>query len=62
MADEGRGRSWPSELLILPEAPDRLFALFPRRGVLSNTILSNTIAVEAGSAPERRELSVRGSR
>jgi photosystem II stability/assembly factor-like uncharacterized protein len=62
MADEGRGRSWPSELLILPEAPERLFALFPRRGVLSNTILSNAIAVEAGSAPERRELSVRGSR
>ena len=36
--DEGRGLSWPSSLFILPEAPDRLFALFPRRGVLSNSV------------------------
>jgi photosystem II stability/assembly factor-like uncharacterized protein len=26
-------RTWPSALLVLPEAPDHLFALLPRRGV-----------------------------
>jgi photosystem II stability/assembly factor-like uncharacterized protein len=36
--DEGRGYSWPSSLFILPEAPERIFALFPRRGVLSNSV------------------------
>jgi photosystem II stability/assembly factor-like uncharacterized protein len=36
--DESDGRVWPSALLVLPEAPDRLFALFPRRGVLSETV------------------------
>jgi photosystem II stability/assembly factor-like uncharacterized protein len=37
--DDGNdGRVWPSTLLVLPEAPDRIFALFPRRGVLSKTI------------------------
>jgi len=35
--DSERG-VWPSALLVLPEAPDRMFALFPRRGVLSKTI------------------------
>jgi photosystem II stability/assembly factor-like uncharacterized protein len=51
--DEGRGRSWPSSLFILPEAPDRVFALFPRRGVLSNSV---------EVAPARNELAVRSSR
>ena len=36
--DEGRGSSWPSALLVLPAAPERLFALFPRRGIFSNTV------------------------
>ena len=36
--DEGRGASWPSALLVLPAAPERLFALFPRRGIFSNTV------------------------
>lgn len=36
--DEGRGESWPSALLVLPAAPERLFALFPRRGIFSNTV------------------------
>jgi photosystem II stability/assembly factor-like uncharacterized protein len=27
--------SWPSALVVVPEAPDRVFALFPRRGVSS---------------------------
>jgi photosystem II stability/assembly factor-like uncharacterized protein len=31
----GRHRFWPSALLILPAAPERLFALLPRRGVRS---------------------------
>ena len=55
--DEGRGRSWPSSLFILPEAPERLFALFPRRGVLSNSV-----EVESGTPPPRNELAVRSSR
>lgn len=36
--DDNEGGVWPSALLVLPEAPDRVFALFPRRGVLSKTI------------------------
>jgi len=36
--DGSDGGIWPSALLVLPEAPDRVFALFPRRGVLSKTI------------------------
>jgi photosystem II stability/assembly factor-like uncharacterized protein len=55
--DEGRGLSWPASLFILPEAPDRLFALFPRRGVLSNSV-----EVEAGTPPVRNGLVVRSSR
>ncbi len=35
--DTGRDGSYPAALLILPAAPDRLFAWFPRRGVLYNT-------------------------
>ena len=31
---EARSGSYPSALLVLPEAPQRLFALFPRRGIL----------------------------
>lgn len=34
----GRHRFWPSALLILSGAPERLFALLPRRGVLSCSI------------------------
>ncbi len=55
--DEGRGLSWPSSLFILPGAPERLFALFPRRGVLSNTI-----EVEDAVAAGHNELAVRSSR
>jgi photosystem II stability/assembly factor-like uncharacterized protein len=36
--DGGRGASWPSALLVLPSAPETLFALFPRRGIFSNTV------------------------
>ena len=32
--DTGRDGSYPAALFILPAAPDRLFAWFPRRGVL----------------------------
>ena len=45
VADEGRGRSWPSPLFILPEAPDRFFAFFPG-GACYPTALSRK--------PERR--------
>ncbi len=54
--DEGRGRSWPSSLFILPESPERLFALFPRRGVLSSSI-------DADETPAvHNSLAVRSSR
>jgi photosystem II stability/assembly factor-like uncharacterized protein len=55
--DAGRGRSWPSSLFILPEAPDRLFALFSRRGVLSNNV-----DVDDGTPPPHKDLAVRSSR
>lgn len=35
---EGRNGAYPSALLVLPAAPQRLFALFPRRGVSSISI------------------------
>lgn len=38
---EGRNGAYPSALLVLPEAPQRLFALFPRRGILSIPIDPN---------------------
>jgi photosystem II stability/assembly factor-like uncharacterized protein len=31
--DAADDKTWPSALLVLPEAPDHLFALLPRRGV-----------------------------
>jgi photosystem II stability/assembly factor-like uncharacterized protein len=36
--DDGPGNSGPASLFVLPAAPDRLFALFPRRGVFSTSI------------------------
>jgi photosystem II stability/assembly factor-like uncharacterized protein len=39
--DQGRNGAYPSALLILPEARQQLFALFPRRGVLSISIDRN---------------------
>ncbi|HYA16371.1 MAG TPA: hypothetical protein VEF06_02840 [Bryobacteraceae bacterium] len=36
--DDDRNSWWPSALLVLPGAPDRLFALFPRRGIFSDLI------------------------
>jgi len=54
--DEGRGRSWPTSLFILPEAPARLFALFPRRGVLTNSIDADD------ATPVHNRVAVRGSR
>jgi photosystem II stability/assembly factor-like uncharacterized protein len=35
LEDGADGSFWPSALLVVPEAPDRVFGLFPRRGVLS---------------------------
>ena len=36
--DETGGNAGPASLFVLPAAPDRLFALFPRRGVYSTGI------------------------
>ena len=39
LLDEYDNRKWwPSALLVLPGAPDRLFALFPRRGIFADLI------------------------
>lgn len=38
--DDSGAVSGPSSLFVLPSAPDRLFALFPRRGVFSTTIVT----------------------
>jgi photosystem II stability/assembly factor-like uncharacterized protein len=54
--DEGRGRSWPASLFILPEVPDRLFALFPRRGVLTNSLDADD------ATPLHNGVAVRNSR
>jgi photosystem II stability/assembly factor-like uncharacterized protein len=34
--DDTAGKVWPVALVVLPELPDRLYALFPRRGVSFN--------------------------
>ena len=50
-ADGGNGTSGPSTLFVLPEVPDRLFALFPRRGVFSTSISPEIpTAVRAGAS------------
>ena len=41
LGDQGRNGAYPSALLVLPQAPQRLFALFPRRGILSTSISLN---------------------
>ena len=33
IGDESADKIWPAALMVLPEVPDRLYALFPRRGV-----------------------------
>jgi photosystem II stability/assembly factor-like uncharacterized protein len=49
--DETGGNSGPASLFVLPAAPDRLFALFPRRGVYSTGIgMWNASAAGSGSA------------
>jgi hypothetical protein len=45
----GRHRFWPSALLILSAAPERMFALLPRRGVLSFGIGPDVAGSAAGS-------------
>jgi photosystem II stability/assembly factor-like uncharacterized protein len=39
--DGAQGNSGPTSLVVLPASPDRLFALFPRRGVFSISIKEN---------------------
>jgi photosystem II stability/assembly factor-like uncharacterized protein len=46
--DEGRDGSYPSAILVLPAAPQRLFALFPRRGILFTEIDSNQSVASRG--------------
>jgi photosystem II stability/assembly factor-like uncharacterized protein len=62
--DGAHGNSGPSSLFLLPEAPDRLFALFPRRGVFSTTLppvspeANHFIRAQAGgSAAESTKLN-----
>jgi photosystem II stability/assembly factor-like uncharacterized protein len=45
----GRHRFWPSRLLILPAAPEHLFALLPRRGVLTWSIGPDVDSVHGSS-------------
>jgi photosystem II stability/assembly factor-like uncharacterized protein len=33
LGEEGENKVWPASLVILPELPDRVYALLPRRGV-----------------------------
>jgi hypothetical protein len=42
LEDDANGNSGPSSLFVLPEVPDRLFALFPRRGVFSTPVPGTT--------------------
>jgi photosystem II stability/assembly factor-like uncharacterized protein len=48
LEDAGRNGGYPSALLVLPESPQLLFGLFPRRGVLSNSVLSSQDALSGG--------------
>ena len=41
--DDAEGNSGPSSLVVLPAAPDMLFALFPRRGVFATSIKEKTL-------------------
>jgi photosystem II stability/assembly factor-like uncharacterized protein len=43
--DDEDGRVWPTALMVLPEAPDRLIALFPRRGVSLKTLEEKAVEV-----------------
>ncbi len=46
--DQGRNGGYPSALLVLPEAPRQLFALFPRRGILATSINLNQANTTTG--------------
>lgn len=36
--DSDEANSWPAALIVLPASPERLFALFPRRGIFSKLV------------------------
>ena len=44
LEDDDQAETWPSALLFLPAAPERLFALFPRRGIFSKLVEGSTPA------------------
>ncbi|MCU1325205.1 MAG: hypothetical protein JWN34_575 [Bryobacterales bacterium] len=46
MDDDSASNSGPSSLFVLPSAPDRLFALFPRRGVFSTSIFTKEKTIQ----------------
>jgi len=48
LEDAGRNGGYPSALLVLRELPELLFGLFPRRGVLSISVLSSQDALSGG--------------
>ena len=43
--DDNGSRVWPAGLLVIPELPDRLYALVPRRGVSFNAFDSKRVEV-----------------
>ena len=51
LGDEGRNGAYPTALLVLPAAPQRLFALFPRRGILSNLIETLAVSTHPSQRP-----------
>jgi photosystem II stability/assembly factor-like uncharacterized protein len=57
MDDQNEGSSWPSALLVLPEAPGRLFALLPRRGVASQRLLPESAKQNILSATQPQQVA-----
>ena len=62
--EETQGNNGPSSLFVLPSVPDKLFALFPRRGIFSAAIpsfeassLAGTSAVRSGYGASSAPLS-----
>ena len=52
--DEVAGNAGPASLIVLPAAPDTLFALFPRRGVYTTGIGFWTAALPGKSATDEQ--------
>jgi photosystem II stability/assembly factor-like uncharacterized protein len=55
LEDDANGNSGPSSLFVLPEVPDRLFALFPRRGVFSTPVPGTTPGAPESTSSNRAQ-------